>query len=176
MLPELVEGNYIEILRLRSGKILKLMPADISLLKKLRTETGISLADCRKALEETDNNFDKAVEWLRKHGMEKADKKSDRETSQGIIESYIHGNGRVGVLVELLCETDFVGRTQEFKNLAHEVAMQVAAMNPKDTKALLKQEYIRDPKKTIENLVKETIAKLGENIILKRFSRIELGK
>lgn len=152
------------------------MAVDLTLLKKLRTETGISFADCRKALEETDNNFDKAVEWLRKHGIEKADKKSDRATSQGIVEAYIHGNGRVGVLVELLCETDFVGRTQEFKNLAHEIAMQVSAMNPKDVDALLKQEYIRDSSKTIEQLVKEIIAKLGENIILKKFSRIQIGE
>lgn len=149
---------------------------DLTLLKKLRTETGISLADCRRALEETNNDYKKASEWLTKHGIEKAEKKSERETSQGIVDSYIHGNGKIGVLVELLCETDFVARTQEFRTLSHEIALQVSAMNPKDVETLLKQEYIRDSSKTIEQLVKETIAKLGENIVLKRFSRIELGK
>lgn len=148
---------------------------DIELLKKLRNETGISIADCRKALEETSNDYKKAVEWLKKNGIEKAAKKEDRETSQGIIESYIHQNGRVGVLLEVLCETDFVGKTDDFKNLAKEVAMQVAAMNPKDIETLLKQEYIRDSSMTIADLVKQAIAKIGENIVVKKFSRFELG-
>lgn len=152
------------------------MAANIELLKKLRTETGVSIADCRKALEETDNNYEKAKEWLKKHGMEKASKKSDRETSQGLIESYIHQNGRVGVLVELLCETDFVARTSEFKQVAHEIALQISAMNPQDTDALLKQEYIRDGSITISDLVKQAIAKLGENIVVKRFQRLEIGE
>jgi len=151
------------------------MAADIELLKKLRNETQVSLADCRKALEETDNDYKKAIEWLKKHGLEKAAKKSDRETSQGVVDSYIHQNGRVGVLIELLCETDFVARTTEFKELSHEIGMQVAAMNPKDVDALLKQEYIRDGSATIQDLVKQTIAKIGENITVKRFSRFELG-
>ncbi|HSX40853.1 MAG TPA: translation elongation factor Ts [Candidatus Saccharimonadales bacterium] len=149
--------------------------ANIELLKKLRNETQVSIADCRKALEETDNNFEKAKEWLKKNGIEKAEKKSDRETTQGLIESYIHGNGRVGVLVEILCETDFVARTTEFKDLAHEVAMQVAAMSPKDVSTLLKQEYIRDNSMTIEQLVKSVIGKLGENITVKRIERFEIG-
>ena len=152
----------------------RIMAADLILLKQLRTETGISIADCRKALEETDNDYERAVKWLAKHGIEKAEKKSDRTTLQGIIESYIHANGRIGVLVELLCETDFVARTDEFKHLAHEIALQVSAMNPKDVKTLLKQEYIRDSSKTAQDLIKETIAKLGENIVLKRFSRLEI--
>lgn len=152
------------------------MAANIALLKKLREETSVSIADCRKALEETDNNYAKAVEWLKKHGVEKADKKADRETSQGLVESYIHQNGRIGVLVELLCETDFVARTDEFKKLAHEIAMQVSAMNPKDVTGLLKQEYIRDNSKTIEIVVKEVIAKLGENINIKRFQRFSIGE
>ncbi|MBI1982030.1 MAG: elongation factor Ts, partial [Candidatus Levybacteria bacterium] len=108
------------------------MKLDLALLKQLREETSVSIADCRKALEESDNDYQKALGWLRKHGIEKAAKKKDRETSQGIIDSYIHQNGRVGSFIELLCETDFVARTSEFKNLAHEIAMQVAAMNPKD--------------------------------------------
>lgn len=148
---------------------------DITLLKKLRNETLVSLADCRRALEESNNNYQKAQEWLKKHGIEKAAKKSDRETSQGLIESYIHQNGRVGTLAEVLCETDFVARTDVFKNLVHEICMQVAAMNPKDVSSLLKQEYIRDSSKTMETLVKEAIAKLGENIVVKRFQRFEIG-
>lgn len=152
------------------------MKADIRLLKKLREETQVSIADCRKALEETDNNYGKAKGWLAKNGIEKADKKEDRETSQGIIESYIHGNGRVGVLVELLCETDYVARTDEFKNLAHEIAMQAAAMKPADVEILLAQEYIRDSSLTIEKLIKSAIGKLGENIVVKRFKVFEIGQ
>lgn len=151
------------------------MKTDLTLLKQLRNETGISLVDCRKALEETNNDFDKALEWLRVHGIEKAEKKAERETSQGLIDSYIHSNGRIGVLVELLCETDFVARTDEFKKLAHEICLQVSAMNPADVQSLLKQEYIRDSSKTVEDLIKETIAKLGENIVLTRFERFEIG-
>lgn len=149
---------------------------DITLLKKLRNETSVSIADCRKALEESNNDYKEALGWLRKNGLEKAAKKSDRETSQGLIESYIHQNGRVGALVEVLCETDFVARTDVFKRLVHEMCMQAAAMNPKDVKALLKQEYIRDGSKTIEDLIKEAIAKLGENIVVKRFQRFEIGE
>ena len=148
---------------------------DITLLKRLRNETGVSLADCRKALEETKNDYNKALEWLKKHGLEKAAKKKDRKTSQGLVESYIHQNGRVGALVEVMCETDFVARTDEFKNLVHEICMQVAAMNPKDVDFLLKQEYIRDSSKTVGELIKETIAKLGENIVIKRLQRFEIG-
>ncbi|MBI2465410.1 translation elongation factor Ts [Candidatus Shapirobacteria bacterium] len=149
---------------------------DIKLLKRLRNETQVSLADCRKALEETDNNYEKALTWLKKHGLEKAAKKAERETSQGLVESYIHQNGRVGAMVEVLCETDFVARTSEFKNLAHEIAMQVAAMAPRDVDTLLKQEYIRDSTKTIEGLVKETIARVGENITVKNIARIAIGE
>jgi elongation factor Ts len=150
------------------------MAVDIKLLKKLRSETGIGIADCRAALEETGSNYKKAVDWLKKHGIEKAVKKEDRETKQGIIESYIHQNKKVGVLVELLCETDFVERTDDFKNLAHEVAMQIAAMNPKNVAELLKQEYIRDNSITIEGLIKTTITKLGENIVVNKFIRFEI--
>ena len=151
------------------------MSVDLNLLKKLRLETSAGIADCRKALEETGSDYKKAGEWLRKHGLEKASKKEGRETSQGLIESYIHQNGRVGALVEVLCETDFVARTDEFKKLVHEICMQAAAMNPKDVDALLKQAYIRDASKTIEDLVKEAIAKVGENIVVKRLQRFEIG-
>ena len=145
-------------------------------LKKLRNETQVSIADCRKALDESNGDYQKALVWLKKHGIEKAGKKSDRATSQGLVESYIHQNGKIGAIVEVLCETDFVARTDEFKNLAHEIAMQVASMNPKDVDSLLKQDYIRDASKKIEGLVKETIAKLGENIVIKNFQRFEIGE
>ncbi|MBI2613236.1 MAG: translation elongation factor Ts [Candidatus Levybacteria bacterium] len=148
----------------------------LELLRKLRNETQAGIADCRRALEESNNDYKKALVWLRAHGLEKAAKKKDRQTSQGLVESYIHQNGRVGALVEVLCETDFVARTDEFKHFVHEICMQVAAMKPKDVPALLKQEYIRDGSKTIESLIKETIAKLGENIVVKRLQRFGIGE
>lgn len=151
---------------------------DINLeqLKKLRNETSASIADCRRALDETDGDYEKAVEWINKNSLSKAEKKAERATGQGLIESYIHQGGKVGVLVELLCETDFVARTDEFKNLAKEVAMQVAAMNPASVDSLLKQEYIRDSSQTIQDVVKAVIGKLGENISVKRFQRFAIGE
>jgi elongation factor Ts len=143
-------------------------------LKKLRNETQAGIADCRKALEETKGDYKKAIEWLKKHGIEKAEKKQDRETSQGLIEAYVHQNGKVGAMVVLLCETDFVAKTDEFRKLAHEIGMQVVAMNPKDVDSLLKQEYIRDNSLTIEKLIKSVIGKLGENITVKSISRLEI--
>ncbi len=148
----------------------------LKLLKKLREETLASVADCRLALSLSKGDYNKARVWLKKHGIEKAGKKEGRETSQGIIDSYIHVGGRVGVLLELLCETDFVAKTSEFKNLAHELCMQAAAMNPKDVDSLLKQEYIRDNSMTVADLIKSIIAKLGENIKVKRFQRFEVGE
>jgi len=150
------------------------MKIDVGLIKKLRQDLGVSVADCRIALEETNGDYKKALVWLKKKGIEKAEKKSDRETAQGLVESYIHQNGKVGAMVEILCETDFVARTEDFKNLAHEIAMQVAAMNPKDEDQLLKQEYIRDGSITVADLIKQTIAKLGENIRVKEFKRFEI--
>ncbi|OGH37732.1 MAG: translation elongation factor Ts [Candidatus Levybacteria bacterium RIFCSPLOWO2_01_FULL_38_21] len=150
------------------------MKTDIKLLKQLRNETSVSIVDLRKALEETNNDYKKALAWIKKHGIKKAEKKRDRKTAQGIIESYIHQNGKVGAIVELLCETDFVARTSEFKNLAHEIAMQIAAMKPRDVNSLLKQEYIRDPSLTIQDFIKQAISRLGENIVLKRFERFEI--
>ena len=151
------------------------MAIDVSLIKQLREETQAGVADCRAALEEAKGDLKQAKEILKKKGFERAAKKGDRATNAGLIESYVHG-GRVASLVEILCETDFVARTDEFKTLAHEVAMQVDSMNPKDAEELLKQEYIRDSSKTIEMLLKETIAKLGENIVLGRITRLELGR
>lgn len=143
-------------------------------IKELRDKTQAGIADCRVALEEAGGDMKKATEILREKGFEKAAKKSDRQTGEGLVEGYIHQTGKVGVLLSLLCETDFVARTDEFKSLAHEVAMQIAAMNPKDSEALLKQEYIRDSSKTIKELIHETIAKLGENIQVGEFVRLKI--
>lgn len=144
-------------------------------IKKLREKTGAGIMDCRRALEEAKGDAKKAEVLLAKWGIEKAEKKVDRETKAGLVDSYVHAGGKVGVLVELLCETDFVARTDDFKNLAHELCLQVASMDPKDVKALLNQEYIRDPSITIEKLVKQVIGKLGENITVARFIRFQLG-
>ncbi len=148
--------------------------ANIELLKKLRSETSASIADCRMALEETDNDYEKAKEWLKKRGLEKAEKKADRATSQGIVDCYIHQGGKVGVLLVLLCETDFVAKTDEFKHLAKELGMQIAAMNPKTVEELYSQEYIRDSSMTVSELIKSVIGKLGENITLREFTRYEI--
>jgi elongation factor Ts len=150
------------------------MAIDIELIKKIREETQASVADCRKALEESKGDYDKALDWLKKRGIERAEKKAERETFQGLVEAYVHANGKIGVIVTLLCETDFVARTPDFKNLAHEIAMQISAMEPKDVKALLAQEYIRDSSLTIEALIKQVIGKLGENIKVREFHRLEL--
>jgi len=146
----------------------------IDQLKKLRQKTGAGVMDCRKALEETKGDEKKAEDLLQKWGIEKSEKKADRQTKAGIIDSYIHG-GKVGVMLELLCETDFVAKTDDFKNLSHELCLQIASMNPKDVKTLESQEYIRDPKIIIRDLIKQTIGKLGENITVSRFTRYQLG-
>jgi elongation factor Ts len=160
-------------------------------VKKLRERTNAGVMECRNALAETGGDFDKAAELLRIKGMAKADKKSDREANQGLIETYTHG-GRIGALVELNCETDFVARNENFRALARDVAMQVVAMNPRyisaeeraegiaaddpDHQALLDQVFVRDSKRTIGDMVKEQIATLGENIVVRRFARFELGR
>src|SRR3989344_5079965 len=152
------------------------MKVSVDQIKKLRAKTGAGIADCRKALEEAGGDFKGAEELLTVWGMAKAVQKEGRIVGAGLIETYIHTDGRVGAMVEVNCETDFVARTSEFKNLAHEIAMQVAAMKPSDVNALLEQEYIRDQSIKIQDLVKETIAKVGENIVVKRFMRFELGE
>lgn len=152
------------------------MQVNLDDLKKLRAETSAGVSDCRQALEDAEGNFDKAKKLLLERGLEKAAKKEGKETSQGIVESYVHAGGKVGVLVELRCETDFVARTDEFKALAHEVALQIAAMNPKDVKDLMEGAYIRDAKQSITDLVKLTIAKVGENITVAKFTRMQLGE
>lgn len=140
---------------------------------KLRNETGAGVMDAKNALEEFLGDYTKAKEKLLKLGLAKAAKKADREVKAGLVESYIH-TGRVGALVKVSCETDFVAKTDEFKMLAKEVAMQVSAMDPENVEELLKSAYIRDSKKSIEDLVKETIAKVGENIQVTEFARFEV--
>lgn len=195
------------------------MGVSVDDIKKLRELTGVGLTDAKKALVETDGDFDKALEAMRKKGLTKAEKKGDREAREGLIESYVH-SGRIGVVVEVNCETDFVARLDDFKTLAHEIAMQIAAMSPKYVseadipaeemervrtelmasealagkpeemrekivdgqlkkhfveQVLMSQAYILDDSKTVEQHVKEAIAKLGENIVVRQFRRIELG-
>lgn len=144
-------------------------------IKKLRDETRAGIADIKSALEEADGNLEKARELIKRKGLDKAAKKSERAVKTGLVEVYSHG-GRVGVLVELLCETDFVAKTDDFKNLAHELALQITSMNPGSLEELLNQEYIRDNSLTIDSLVKSVIAKLGENIQIGKFERIALGE
>ena len=195
------------------------MNVSVDDIKKLRELTGVGLTDAKKALVETDGDFDKALEAMRKKGLTKAETKGDREAREGLIEGYVH-SGRIGVVVEVNCETDFVARPDDFKTLAHEIAMQIAAMSPKYVseadipaeemervktelmasealaskpeemrekivegqlkkhfveQVLMSQAYILDDSKTVEQHIKEAIAKLGENIVVRQFRRIELG-
>ena len=172
-----------------------------ALVKQLRERTGAGIMECKRALDESDGNLDKASEILRAQGMAKADKKVGRAARQGVIEAYIHAGGRIGSLVELNCETDFVARTPDFKTLAHEIALQVAAMDVRyihkdevpaealsagaeefgdekrflETHVLLHQPFIKEPKRNIDQLVRDAIGKLGENIVVRRAVRFEVG-
>lgn len=146
----------------------------IDLIKQLREETGISIAECKKALEQGGGDMAKAKELLRSWGKEVALKKQSRETKEGLVEAYVHATGKVGAMVVVRCETDFVARSQDFKTLCHEIALQIASMDPVDTPALLEQPYVRDPSKTIRRLIEEFVAKLGENIVVEHFIRLEL--
>ncbi len=197
------------------------MAITAKLVSDLRSRTGAGIMDCKKALTETNGNIDEAIQKLREQGLKASELKGGRATEEGLIVSYIHPGSRVGTLVELNCETDFVARTEQFQNLAKEIAMQVAAAKPKYVKpedvpakdleaekailkaqaeqegkpahiaerivegriskyytetCLLQQPYIRDSDKTIESLVKDTIAQLGENIVVKRFVLYVLGQ
>ena len=190
-------------------------------IKELRGATGAGILDCRKALEQANGDYEKAVDVLREKGLAKAAKRADKEASEGVIELYSHGNGRVGVMVEINCETDFVGRSEDFRYFAHEVALQIAAAAPsyvkeedipeealererdvaaarardegkpeavlprivdgriekfKDETVLLRQAYIRDESKTIANMLQELVVKTGENLVIRRFERWELGE
>ncbi len=144
-------------------------------IKKLREETGAGIADCKEALSESKGDFREAQKIIKQKGWDRADKKADREVKAGLVEVYSHA-GKVGVVVEVLCETDFVAKTDDFKYLAHELALQITSMKPENTKELLKQEYVRDPLITVNDLIKSIIGKLGENIQIGKFARIELGE
>ena len=144
-------------------------------IKNLRAKTKAGVMDCRKALEAAGGEMKAAEIWLREKGISRAEKRSHRETSQGFIEAYSHANGKIVAVVELLCESDFVAKTDEFQKLAHELAMQVAAMNPDGVEDFLKQNWIRDESKTIDSLVKDLSGKTGENIQVGQMARFELG-
>lgn len=159
-------------------------------VKRLRDETGAGVMDSKRALEQAGGNFEDAKRLLREQGIASAAKRAERETSQGLVEAYIHGGGRIGALVEVQCETDFVARTDGFKQLARDIAMQVAAMNPlalepadvpddapgsREEHALLSQSFIKDGSKTIRDLIQETVAQTGENVKVGHFARFELG-
>ena len=161
------------------------------MVKELREESGAGIMECRNVLLEVEGDMAKAVQILKERGLLKAEKKAERATTEGLVEAYIHTGGRLGAMVEVNCETDFVARTDEFKELAHNLAMQVAAQAPRfitaeevpedaddvepEAACLLLQPYIKDPTTTVQDVIVETIAKVGENIKVRRFSRFELG-
>lgn len=145
-------------------------------IRQLKEATGAPVIRAKQVLEEMNGDEKKAFEILQKEGFEKASKREGRETGQGVIETYVHHSGKVASVIEVLCETDFVARNEVFKAMAHDVALQLASMEAKDTQDLLSQEFIKDPSKKISDLVKEVIAKTGENVRIGRIYRIELGK
>ncbi len=161
-------------------------------IKELRKITSASISDCNQALDEAKGNLEKTIEILRKKGQKIAEKKAKRETAEGLIENYIHLNNKLGVLLEINCETDFVAKNTEFKQLAHDIAIHIAAMDPKYLKpedvkkkskdkkpeeiSLLTQQFIKNPEITIGDLITEKISKLGENIQIKRFIRYKVGE
>lgn len=165
-------------------------------IKELREKTGAGIMTCKKALEQASGDMEQAMEILKEQGLAKAQKKAQREAREGLVETYIHTGGRIGALVEVNCESDFVARTDEFRQLARNIAMQVAAMDPaylskedlenddlpRDEEpdpaelCLLAQPFIRDPERTVQDIIVEAVAKVGENIKVKRFARFELGK
>jgi len=145
-------------------------------IRKLRDATGAPVMRVKKVLEQLKGDEKAAETILKKEGFEKAAKREGKETGQGVVETYLHHSGKVASVIELLCETDFVARNDMFKALAHDLALQVASTNPKDEKALLKEDFIKDSSKKIADLVKDVIAKTGENIRVGRIYRVELGK
>ena len=148
--------------------------SNIELVKKIREKTALSFGEINKALAESDGDEARTLELLRGRGAQIAGKKSPREIKGGTISAYIHGSGKIGVILELGSETDFVAKNEEFKKLAHELAMQVASMNPKDIEELLSQPFIRDSSVTITDLINQHIARLGENIKVRNFTRLEI--
>ena len=167
------------------------MPVSPAAVKELRELTGAGILDCKSALDEAGGDFDKAKDILRKKGIAMAAKKAERATAEGLVQTYVHHDGRLGALVEINCETDFVARTEDFSKLAQNIALQVAATNPtyvasedipKGTEGdakdlcLLLQPFVRDESMTVADMVKETIRRTGENIRIRRFARFELGR
>src|ERR687886_1296615 len=160
------------------------MPTTTELIKQLRDKTGAGIMECKKAIEDAVGDLTRAEQLIKERGLAMAEKKAGREAGQGLIDSYVHA-GRIGAMIELNCETDFVARTDDFRRLAREIAMQVAATNPSRLSSaepstdgdvpLLDQPYIRDASKTVQGLINETIAKVRENVQLRRFARFELG-
>lgn len=141
----------------------------------LRESTGAGVMDAKKALTKAKGDPKKAAELLKQQGLDKAAKKSERETGEGLIHSYIHGGGKVGVLLELSCETDFVARNDDFKTLANDLALQIAASESAQVSELQAEAFVKNPDLTVADVIKAAVAKLGENIQLKRFVRYELG-
>src|SRR5579859_7165440 len=160
------------------------MPSTTELNKELREKTGAGIMECKRAVEDAAGDLVKAEQFIKERGLAMVEKRKGAEAGQGLIESYVHA-GRIGAMIELNCQTDFVARTEEFRTLAREIAMQVAATNPSRISStekssdgdvpLLDQPYIRDSSKTIQELLNETIARVRENIVIRRFSRFELG-
>lgn len=148
---------------------------DSNKIKQLRDSTGLSFNDIKKALDEAGDDVNKAMEILKAQGALVANKKSSRQVKEGIIETYVHSTRKLGCILELLCETDFVARNEEFRSLAHELAMHIAAMRPIGVEELLSQPYVKDPSLIIKDLLNQTIAKLGENIQVGRFEILELS-
>lgn len=143
-------------------------------IKTLRAETGAGVMDAKRALEDSNGDMKLAKEWIMKKGLAQAEKKSDRETAQGALGVYVHHDGKKGAMVKLLCETDFVARTDDFTKLAKELALHATSMEPEDVASLLAQPYVRDPKVTVEELIKQTAAKLGEHVQVGEFVCLSL--
>ena len=152
------------------------MMATASDIKRLREETSCGVIDCKKALEESKGDFVKAKELLRKRGLEMAAKKSDRVAREGKVQAYIHHDNKTGVLIEVNCETDFVARSEDFSVFAREVAMHIAFTNPENVTVLLAQPFVKDPGKTIQDLLNELVSKIGENTVINRFIRFKIGE
>ena len=155
------------------GTGMKIDPREV---QRLRTETNAGVMDCKRALEDAQGDFENAKGLLRERGLASLKKKSGREAKEGSVASYVHAGGRVGAIVEIASETDFVSRSPEFQKLAQEVAMHVAAMDPKSVDELLAQAYIRDASKTVNDLVTTLAASVGENVSIRRFQRFALGE
>lgn len=145
-------------------------------IKMLREETGAGMMDCKKALDESNGDLEAAREWVRQRGLAKAEKTSDRETKEGYIACYVHNNNKTAAMVEILCETDFVARNDEFQAMARDVAMQVVSMSPENVTDLLAQDFIKNPSTTVEEYVKGISGKIGERFVINRFVRYEVGE